>query len=80
MNNNMKRWMLCLLLAAGCGLTETSAQVVPQWPQSGREAKAGSRWWWMGSAVDKENLTWQMEQLAQAACFPRSSVQKIKLS
>lgn len=66
MNNNMKRWMLCLLLAAGCGLTETSAQVVPQWPQSGREAKAGSRWWWMGSAVDKENLTWQMKQLAQA--------------
>ena len=27
-------------------------------------AKAGSRWWWLGSAVTSEGLTWQMEQMA----------------
>ena len=24
----------------------------------------GARWWWLGSAVDKENLKWNMEQYA----------------
>ena len=24
----------------------------------------GARWWWLGSAVDKENLRWNMEQYA----------------
>jgi hypothetical protein len=26
--------------------------------------KPGARWWWLGSAVDKENLRWNMEQYA----------------
>jgi hypothetical protein len=42
------------------------AQPAPSWPEAAREAKAGSRWWWLGSAVDKDNLRWQMEQLAAA--------------
>ena len=43
-----------------------AAQTAVTWPSAGREAKTGSRWWWMGSAVDQENLKWQMEQLAMA--------------
>ena len=62
----MKTLMVSALLALGCTLQPVAAQVKVQWPQAGREAKAGSRWWWMGSAVDEANLTWQMEQLAQA--------------
>ena len=27
-------------------------------------SQSGSRWWWLGSAVTKPGLTWQMEQLA----------------
>ncbi len=27
-------------------------------------AKPGARWWWLGSAVDKENIRWNMEQYA----------------
>lgn len=27
-------------------------------------SQAGSRWWWLGSAVTEKGLTWQMEQLA----------------
>ena len=29
-----------------------------------RTSQAGSRWWWLGSAVTKPGLTWQMEQMA----------------
>ena len=52
-----------LMVASGTGL---QAQTTPTWPESTKEPKAGSRWWWHGSAVDKENLKWQMEQLAAA--------------
>ena len=34
------------------------------WPEGKRETKAGSRWWWLGSAVDKENLKWSMHEYA----------------
>ncbi len=34
------------------------------WPEARQEAKAGARWWWLGSAVDKENLRWTMQQYA----------------
>ena len=36
-----------------------------QWPEIRQEAKAGARWWWLGSAVDKENLRWAMQEYAQ---------------
>jgi len=36
------------------------------WPEIRTENKPGVRWWWMGSAVDEKNLTWNLEQLAQA--------------
>ena len=32
------------------------------WPTATREAKAGARWWWLGSAVDKENLQWNLQE------------------
>ena len=51
------------MMAAWSGV---QAQPAPSWPEVRREAKAGSRWWWLGSAVDKDNLKWQMEQLAAA--------------
>ena len=53
-------------MVCAASLFAVTAQTVPAWPEAGREAKAGSRWWWLGSAVDKENLKWQMEQLAKA--------------
>ena len=36
-----------------------------QWPVVNQEAKPGARWWWLGSAVDKENLEWNMRQYAE---------------
>ncbi|MBQ0057822.1 MAG: glycosyl hydrolase family 2 [Bacteroidales bacterium] len=37
-----------------------------QWPVARREAKPGTRWWWMGSAVDSVNLTRNLETYANA--------------
>lgn len=36
------------------------------WPEIGPDAKPAARWWWMGSAVDKENLTRNLEAYAAA--------------
>jgi len=36
-----------------------------QWPQPTPEAKAGTRWWWLGSAVDKQNLQWNLSEYAR---------------
>ena len=36
-----------------------------QWPTVNPEAKPGARWWWLGSAVDKENLQWNMQEYAR---------------
>lgn len=35
-------------------------------PSPTREAKPGLRWWWLGSAVDKENLSWCLGEYAKA--------------
>ena len=32
------------------------------WPTVTPEAKPGTRWWWLGSAVDKENLKWNLSE------------------
>ncbi len=52
---------LILFLTVLCFSLSSSAQ---QWPEVKQEAKAGSRWWWLGSAVDKENLQWTMQEYA----------------
>ena len=36
-----------------------------QWPTPLPEAKPGTRWWWLGSAVDKENLQWNLSEYAR---------------
>ena len=42
-----------------------SYAVAQSWPKVTPEAKAGARWWWLGSAVDKENLKWNLKQYAE---------------
>ena len=36
------------------------------WPEVSLEARPAARWWWMGSAVDKGNLTRNLEAYAEA--------------
>ena len=33
-----------------------SAQNQQYWPKQQKEMKPWTRWWWMGSAVDKKNI------------------------
>jgi hypothetical protein len=55
----------CLLLlifglASYSGCTAESSNSLPpefQWPTPARENRPWTRWWWLGSAVDKTNLT-----------------------
>lgn len=55
----MKR--IFILCSVCCCLTAAIAQ---SWPTPRPEAKAGTRWWWLGSAVDKENLQWNLSEYA----------------
>jgi hypothetical protein len=44
--------------------TLASAALAQSWPTPTTEAKPGTRWWWLGSAVDKGNLEWNLKELA----------------
>lgn len=56
----MNKKLITTLLLLCTTLTITAQQ----WPEVKPEAKAGIRWWWLGSAVDKENLQWTMQEYA----------------
>ena len=55
--------ILVVMIAALASLSVIAQNAA--WPEPQREAKAGSRWWWMGSAVDDESLEWNIRQYAQ---------------
>ena len=59
---SLKR-VLLLLLIVNCQISAVHSQ---QWPAARPEAKAGTRWWWLGSAVDHENLQWNLGEYARA--------------
>ena len=53
---------LIAVIAMGIFALQANAQ---SWPTVTTEAKAGARWWWLGSAVDKENLQWSLTEYAK---------------
>ena len=55
----MKHFLITCLICSG--ITICQAQT---WPTPSPEAKAGTRWWWLGSAVDKPNLQWNLSEYA----------------
>ena len=58
---------ICLPLIASfsflAGDNDTGA---PDWPGITRQMKPWSRWWWMGSIVNEQDLTSEMERYAKA--------------
>lgn len=59
----MKRFLSGLLVVlAGFQVFANDAA----WPEVTAEMKPGTRWWWLGSAVDKRNLTYNLEQYSRA--------------
>ncbi len=51
--------LLVLVFVADLGAAEP-------WPTGGREARPWAYWWWHGSAVDKGNLTRELERYCKA--------------
>jgi hypothetical protein len=54
-----KKLQIAAALALSLSTYQSFAQVT--WPVITKQTKPWSRWWWEGSAVDKKNLTWNME-------------------
>lgn len=48
-----------ITMITGCALAQS-------WPVPTPEAKAGARWWWLGSAVTESDLRWNMQQYSKA--------------
>ena len=60
----MKR--LLVICSVCCNIVAAPIPAPAQtWPTPLPEAKAGTRWWWLGSAVDKENLQWNLSEYAR---------------
>jgi hypothetical protein len=56
---------LCVAGAAGAHQPRRDESDIG-WPAVERTVKPWTRWWWPGSAVDRENLTRQLEEFAEA--------------
>ena len=51
---------IIVTICFGFILMKTDAQI--QWPAVTQQTKPWTRWWWEGSAVNKKDLTWNLEQ------------------
>lgn len=49
-----------------CSNQQSVKKINGEWPEITNLQKPWTRWWWMGSAVDKENITYNLEQMAKA--------------
>ncbi|MDB5249744.1 MAG: glycoside hydrolase family 2 protein [Segetibacter sp.] len=55
---------IILSISLGCLIVTGNAQI--KWPPVTQETKPWGRWWWMGSAVNKKDLTANMEEYKAA--------------
>ena len=55
---------LCGLLPGTDGGSALAGDM--DWPKPTVENRPGCYWWWMGSAVDKDNITWNLETMRKA--------------
>lgn len=63
-NNQMKRSNLIItFFLTLIALTGFSQQ---NWPESTQESKPWTRWWWMENAVDRENISRELKEMADA--------------
>src|SRR5665647_600086 len=52
---------ILFLFCSVIGFAQTTS-----WPAVNTEMLPGTRWWWLGSAVDKANLTYNLEEYGHA--------------
>ncbi len=54
------------ILCASALLLLPLGSIAQEWPELTQTAKPAARWWWLGSAVDENNLSYNMEEYAHA--------------
>ena len=59
-------WVVLFLCSHHVSGQESQSGKDLKWPTQKKEYLPGTYWWWMGSAVDKENLTYNLESLRKA--------------
>ena len=62
----MRKVLAIAIIIVNCQLSIVNSISAQSWPTPQQEAKAGTRWWWLGSAVDRENLEWNLSEYARA--------------
>ncbi len=60
----MKLYFLILLFISL--LFSSGSEEKKLWPESTQESKPWTRWWWMGNAVDKENISRELKEFHDA--------------
>ena len=50
----------------GCLFAASSSIFAQDWPTIQPEARPGVRWWWLGSAVNNKNLSYNLEEYSKA--------------
>jgi hypothetical protein len=61
---NIRMKKIITLLSFSCSIIIAQAQI--NWPSVTNVTKPWTRWWWEGSAVNKADLTWNLQQYQQA--------------
>jgi hypothetical protein len=67
-------WCAAVGATLACVAPFVSAAAVPRpvapaavdWPTTTPDSRPWARWWWLGSAVDEDGLTRQLDELARA--------------
>ncbi|MDA3880867.1 MAG: glycosyl hydrolase [Prolixibacteraceae bacterium] len=64
----LQKWAfsLLVLLTVTAACTEKDTFNYGEWPEITSQQKTWARWWWMGSAVDKESITAELEAFSAA--------------
>ena len=58
--------LCCVAYLSGFNFAASQSNTDLNWPTQKKEHLPGTYWWWMGSAVDRENLTYNLESLRTA--------------
>jgi len=69
--NRVFTLVLLVILALSCNVQNPGSNIETNlnteiWPAIKKEMHPWTRWWWMGSAVDKENLERELTQFAES--------------
>ena len=64
--NSKQTTLRKFLFASAIVLNGFAASAQLNWPSVTNVTKPWTRWWWEGSAVNKADLTWNLQQYQQA--------------